>query len=362
MFCTKCGENLPSESRFCPACGEEILTHSSGLETNQGAEGYPSAVRKLIQDAEAGDKEAMLDLALWFRDSGDSQSASHWFAEHNRLDLKGALDFSAIAAAVARLNPEVQVGMLDESAPHAIRFGEDVLVIAGPAKRGLFSGGVQISVQRVNADLIWIRFVGDLGESTFEDMLFNARTRPLTRFGFYCQQFGERGHFTIAAPLKYSDPEFAAELACSLLDDVSSYLTGVAVMTPVMNSRRPTSVGEGDPDLGPIRAWLDNTGRSEVTIHATGSALLVSHPVHSLSLFTYEFDGVNGEEITEFGQKIYQLAENMAFQDSGLGLAVDYKDFGLALQIALPLNLVNIEIVSEYVGFLELAAQKVANT
>lgn len=362
MFCSQCGQSVLQGSKFCSSCGFQTVPTSGETPIDRGQVDLPPAVRSLLLAAEAGEKDAIRDLACWYRDSGDLESASHWFTELSRLSGKGRFDFSAVAKAIVNRNPSIQVAMYDDAAPGGLRLGEiddQLLLLVRPDRSGLSRILAGVYVKRVNEEVSWVTIDGDLGELSFEGVLLDAKVSPVTSFGYTCEQFGQRGRFRIATPIDYCTPEFAADLALSLAQDVSNYVPDMAeILQP--NLARPEVVNSTQGELERIHRWLEETGRSDFFSHRNESAFLVSCPVPGLSLFTFEFEGDNGELTATLGEKVYGLAENVPFHDSGLGLAVDYKNFSLGLQIALPLEFATVEVLSKQVRFLELAKQVIA--
>ena len=275
---------------------------------------------------------------------------------------KERVDFSAIAKAVTSRDPQIQFGMVDESG--SVRFGSiggDVLIVSAPERDGSPRSLVGISAQRVNDDFTWLRFVGDLGGVSFESLLLPQYV-PCT-FGFTCQQFQEVGQFFTSTPIKYCTPEFAAYLACTLLEDVTSYLRGtpfVRKATRIWNHIESTHPKQ--EEIEQIRTWIEETGESTVLLETTESALLISIRLSALSLVTQLIPDEDADwaEVEVISDDVLELSENMPFQDAGLALTVDPRDFMLALQIALPLDVANVEIVAEHLEFMEQAAQVVS--
>lgn len=78
MFCTNCGERAHENSRFCASCGTPISAASAPGETpgaGSGPESLPAEQQELLALAEAGDENAMFELAGWFRGIGNLESA-----------------------------------------------------------------------------------------------------------------------------------------------------------------------------------------------------------------------------------------------------------------------------------------------
>lgn len=48
MFCTKCGNQLPDESKFCPCCGEKIVRESSEEQAVNQTEYYGGYNRRIF--------------------------------------------------------------------------------------------------------------------------------------------------------------------------------------------------------------------------------------------------------------------------------------------------------------------------
>lgn len=360
MFCTSCGVNLPAESKFCSSCGQATSAPGGSPQSPLETGGYPPAIQKLRAEADAGDQDSILQLAAWFRDQGDAEEAGYWFSELARVDLKGRVDFSAIAAAVLSLDPDIQLGKIDDSAPDGILLGEtdeDHLVLVKANPNGLPPSEVILRAQRVNDDIRFLRIIGLLDGQPFDQMFMDARYVSLSGYGYECQQFGQSGRFSAGAPLELCTPELAAKIACDLLGETLGYFSGKPQPT---GSTLIQTGQEPSIELAMIRQLLDDSGRSDVSIRVNEKVLLISHPVEHLSLFTLISEDEEGDEIKEFLPNLYELPNNMAFHDSGLGLAVDYRDFRLGLQITIPVEHASVEVVSKYLTFLEQAAHMIS--
>lgn len=320
MFCAKCEERVLDSATFCSSCGEKLQSNDGGLTSKAGVPWNENQV-----------------------------------------------DFSAIAKAISSRDSEIDFGMIDESADGGIRLGaidEDVLIVLGPVRSGTPREIVGISAQRVNGEFTWLRFVGAMGDLPFETLLFSAKTSPCTNFGFNCQQSQQVGQFLASTPIQYCTPEFAAYLACTLLEDMHTYRVGAPFTKKAIRIRNDIESTHSELEqIEQVRTWIHDSEKSEVFIEITDSALLLSHRLSSLSLVTNVFpaDNAEGDEVEEFFDEVYELSENMPFHDAGLGLTVDYGDFMLALQVLLPIGAVSVEIVAEHVAFLEQAAQMVSS-
>lgn len=320
MFCAKCGERVLDTATFCSSCGEKLQSNAGGQT---------------------------------------SKAVGPWSEDR--------VDFSAIAKAISSRDSEIDFGMLDDSADGGIRLGSidgDVLIVLGPVRSGTPREIVGISAQRVNDKFTWLRFVGAMGGLPFETLLFSAKRSPCTNFGFNCQQFKQLGQFLASTPIQYCTPEFAADLACTLLEDMHAYRVGEPFTGKARRIWNDIESTHSELEqIEQVRTWIHDSEKSEVFIETTDSALLLSHRLSSLSLETNVFpaDNAEGDEVEEFFDEVYELSENMPFHDAGLGLTVDYRDFMLALQVVLPIEVVSVEIVAEHVAFLERAARMVSS-
>lgn len=319
MFCTKCGESALDAATFCSSCGEKLQSNQGGRDPSTG-----------------------------------------------KLGDKDRVDYSAIVKAISTRDSEIDFGMVDDSADGGIRFGAidgDVLIIAGPVSSGAPRNIVGISTQRVNADFTWLRFVGAMGDLPFETLLFSAKSSPCTNLGFSCQQFQQVGQLIASTPVQYCTPEFAAYLACTLLEDMHTYRLGEPFTKKARRIWNHIESTHSELEqIEQVRTWINDSEKSEIFIETTDSALLLSHRLSSLSLVTTVFPDGNteGEEVEEFFERVYELSENMPFHDAGLGLTVDYRDFMLALQVVLPIGVASVDNVAKHVEFLELAARMVS--
>lgn len=82
MFCTQCGQKAPEDAKFCGSCGANVLaeaTTAASSITGLRSENLPPERQEFLGRAEAGDEDAMFELAGWCKSVGNLDTAIFWY-------------------------------------------------------------------------------------------------------------------------------------------------------------------------------------------------------------------------------------------------------------------------------------------
>jgi TPR repeat protein len=82
VFCTQCGQKAPEDAKFCGSCGANVLaeaTTAASSITGLRSENLPPERQEFLGRAEAGDEDAMFELAGWCKSVGNLDTAIFWY-------------------------------------------------------------------------------------------------------------------------------------------------------------------------------------------------------------------------------------------------------------------------------------------
>lgn len=111
--------------------------------------------------------------------------------------------------------------------------------------------------------------------------------------------------------------------------------------------------------LDTVNAWLNLSGHHDVTLKLVGNALLLDYKVPGLSVISFSYESEDGERVHQFSSRVSNLCSNVVFRDTGLGVVVKYRDFGLALQLVIPFDQVDFGELGELIRVLGIFSDRI---